>query len=96
MIADYGYKDGSGEYFISIDSDKCNGCGACVPVCPSAVFEVISEDPYDPFREEPIAVVKDAERKKIHVTCSPCKPMSNRPPLPCMTACPSGAITHSW
>jgi hypothetical protein len=23
MIANYGYKDGSGEYYISIDTDKC-------------------------------------------------------------------------
>jgi hypothetical protein len=27
MIANYGYKDGSGEFFISIDTDCCDGCG---------------------------------------------------------------------
>jgi ferredoxin len=96
MIVDYGYKDGSGEYFISIDTNKCNGCGACIPACPAQVFELKTEDPYDPFREEPVVVVKEEERKKINFTCSPCKPVSNRSPLPCMQACPSEAITHSW
>ena len=25
---------------LSIDSDKCNGCGRCNEVCPHAVFEM--------------------------------------------------------
>ena len=32
MIANYGFKDGSGDWFIVIDTDKCNGCGKCVDV----------------------------------------------------------------
>ena len=95
MIANYGYKDGSGEWFISIDTDKCNGCGECVKVCPQKVFEV-TQDPNDPFRKEPVVVVGEQQRKKIKYTCVTCKPVTNCPPLPCITACKSQAITHSW
>lgn len=28
---------------ISLDSDKCNGCGMCVEVCPHAVFALDSK-----------------------------------------------------
>ncbi len=94
-MAHYGYKDGSGDYFIVIDTDKCDGCGDCVPACPAAVFEIM-EDPYDPFREEPVAVVTEAERNKIKYSCAPCKPDHDRPPLPCLAACPVDAISHSW
>ena len=43
MLANYGYKDGSGEYFITIDTDKCNGCNACVEACPNNVLEAAEE-----------------------------------------------------
>ncbi|MFH1749205.1 MAG: 4Fe-4S binding protein [Planctomycetota bacterium] len=95
MIANYGYKDGAGEFFIAIDTDKCTGCGDCVSACPGEVFEV-GEDPHDPFRDEPVALVSDAHRKKLKYTCNPCKPDHNRPPLPCIQACQPGAISHSW
>jgi len=95
MLANYGYKDGSGEYFITVDTEKCNGCGDCVTACPAGVFEVI-EDQYDPIEGDMIASVTEAHRKKIKYSCGPCKPVSNRPPLPCMAACEQDAITHSW
>ena len=40
MITHYGYTDGSGEYYIVIDSDKCNGCGKCVQKCPQKALEL--------------------------------------------------------
>jgi len=91
MIANYGYKDGSGEYFIALDTDLCNGCGDCVPRCPGGVFEIILND-YD----EKVAAVTDAQRRKLKYSCAPCKPVSDRPVLPCVAACKPGAIHHSW
>ena len=95
MIANYGYKDGSGDFFIAIDTDKCTGCGDCVPACPASVLQ-IGEDPNDPFRDEPVAFVAEGERKKIKYACAPCKPDKDRPELPCMAACEPAAIAHSW
>ena len=95
MIANYGYKDGSGDYFISIDTDKCDGCGKCVEACPSNVLEV-GEDEIDPFREEPVAKVREEHRKKLRFSCAPCKPTSGWETLPCIEACPNDAISHSW
>lgn len=96
MIANYGYRDGSGDYFITIDTDKCDGCGRCVQTCPGDVFQVVDEDPNDPFREEPIVIIVSDKRKKLKYECGPCKPSTNRPPLPCVKACPQDVISHSW
>lgn len=95
MIANYGYEDGSGKYFISVDTEKCTGCGACVEACPYGVFEVV-DDPIDPLSDSQVAVVTEAERKKIKYTCGPCKPVVDRPPLPCVAACEEDALSHSW
>jgi ferredoxin len=96
MLANYGYQDGSGEYFITIDTGKCDGCGACAGACPAKVLEVVAEDPNDPLREEPVAVVAEERKRKLNYECNPCKPTTRRPPLPCEQACKAGAITHSW
>ncbi len=93
MIANYGYKDGSGDYFISIDTDKCNGCCDCVPVCPAGVFE-IKENEFDPLGESLMAAVKDEHRKKLKYSCSECKGKDKI--LPCIESCKLDAIVHSW
>ena len=95
MLANYGYKDGSGDFFITIDTDKCTGCGKCVTACPAKVLEMITDES-DPFREIPVVAITEAHRRKIKYSCAPCKPAANRPPLPCMQACEPNAITHSW
>jgi Fe-S-cluster-containing hydrogenase component 2 len=95
MIAHYGYKDGSGDYFIAIDTDKCDGCRDCTSACPNGVF-IVGEDANDPLRDEPVAMVSEDQRKKLKYTCAPCKPDRNRPPLPCVQACEPMAISHSW
>lgn len=92
MIAHYGYKDGSGEFYIIIDTDKCIDCeGMCVAACPNGVLEMI-EDDYD----DVVAAVTDEHRKKIKYSCGPCKPTSGDVTLPCMVACNPGGMKHSW
>lgn len=97
MKANYGYKDGSGEYFITIDTDRCNGCGDCAPVCPEGVLKV-GEDPNDPLRDQPVAYVVEHHRKRLKYSCGPCKPVSPEKGYkpPCIRACKEDAITHSW
>jgi len=94
MVAHYGFKDGSGDWFLTLDTDKCNGCGKCVEVCPVKILEV-GPDEIDPFREEPVASVKHDERKKIRYHCAPCKPGYGSEPPPCVAVCKPGAISHS-
>lgn len=93
MIANYGYTDGSGEYYIAIDTDGCLKCDdhPCVDSCPKGIFEII-EDDYD----DHVAAVGEAHRKSLKYICAECKPASNRPPLPCANACPQKSIKHTW
>ncbi|MBI2303970.1 MAG: 4Fe-4S binding protein [Chloroflexi bacterium] len=95
MLANYGYQDGSGSYFITIDTDKCDGCGRCVTACPYGVM-VVGPDEADPLRDLPVATVADEHRRKIKYSCGPCKPTSGVRELPCLLACPWEALAHSW
>jgi len=92
LIAHYGFNDASGDWFLTLDTDKCNGCGKCVEVCPVKVLEV-GPDQIDPFREESVASVKHEERKKIKYHCAPCKPGYGFEPPPCVAVCKPGAIS---
>ena len=92
MQAHYGYEDGSGRYYITVDTELCTGCTDCLPACPAGVFEMIEEDPID---ERMVAAVTDAHRKQIKYSCNPCKP-SGYTSLPCVEACEPNALIHSW
>ncbi len=94
MIASYGFKDGSGDWYVTLDTEKCNGCGKCMEACPEEIFE-IGLDEYDISREKPVASVRPQERKKVRYACAPCKPGYGATPPPCVAACKPGAITHS-
>jgi NAD-dependent dihydropyrimidine dehydrogenase PreA subunit len=94
MIANYGFEDGSGAYYIRIDTDKCINCSArgCVKTCPAGVFE-LKEDDWGNM----VSVVKEQMRNKIKTVCAPCKPIDDRPELfPCQAYCDHQAIDHSW
>jgi len=97
MLANYGYKDGSGDFFITVDTEICNGCGACVEVCPAKVLELV-EDEFDIDAETEVAAVTEEHKKKIKYSCGPCKPASGYAiaDLPCVKACQPGALDHSW
>ncbi len=94
MIANYGFKDGSGDWYVTIDTDKCNGCGECAEVCPARILEV-GPNEMDIFRVESIAFVKTEERNKIKYSCAPCRPGYGAEAAPCVEVCKSKAITHS-
>lgn len=97
MLANYGYKDGSGEFFIVVDTEKCTGCGDCVEVCPCGVLAMV-ENEFDLDADTRIAAVTPEHSKKIKYSCGPCKPSSGYEPsdLPCVAACAPEAIRHSW
>ena len=94
MRAPYGAKDGSGEYYISIDTDRCINCvaeRACLTACPKHMFEIIADD-YD----DEVACVKKPNCRTLSYDCSECKPAAGYTSLPCMAACTPGSIKHSW
>ena len=92
MKTHYGYIDGSGEYFITIESDLCNGCGKCVQKCPQQAIELVTE--FIDLEDKTVAAVKETHRKKISYTCSPCKPDENI--TPCVAICSNKAIECIW
>ncbi|OHB74183.1 MAG: ferredoxin [Planctomycetes bacterium RBG_16_59_8] len=93
MIANYGYKDGSGDYFIVIDTDRCKECpaGECIAACPQGLLERITDD-YD----DVVCAVKENFRNKLKYACAPCKPIGSTTPPPCVAGCPRSGIRQTW
>lgn len=97
MIANYGYEDGSGFYYITIDGTICATCAVrgCVEACPQGVYAIEMDD-YDDL----VAVVTEQARKRLRELCSACKGQNGSGGsdlrLPCTDACPTGALRHSW
>ena len=87
----YGYSDGTGSYFITIETSRCDGCGECVPVCPSAVFEVVKDD-----YGQPKAKVKEGARKILALLCPGFHSCSSTLKTNCHSVCPKDAISHTW
>ena len=91
MIANFGYKDGSGEYFLSIDTDKCNGCGDCVKACPALAIEM--KDVMVDIDGKNAAAVREEHRKKLRYSCSSC---FDGKKIFCMLACRQNAIILTY
>jgi predicted CoA-substrate-specific enzyme activase len=87
----YGYSDGTGEYYVSVDTGKCDGCGKCVEACFAGNLEVGLND-----QGQHKARVKESVRKKIHMTCPGFKVCSSGHPVNCQSGCPRNAISHTW
>ena len=92
VITHYGYTDGSGNYYIVVDTDRCNGCGKCVERCPKSALQLDSV--FVDLEDKTVVSVKEEQRKKIKYTCSSCKPESNN--APCVLACEFKAIACTW
>lgn len=90
MKANYGYADGSGDYFITVDTDACDGCGECAKICPKGLFEV-SPDDYDKM----VAQVREQVTRSVGVLC-PGYERCRKQGLDCHASCPRNAISHSW
>jgi predicted CoA-substrate-specific enzyme activase len=91
MKVHYGYNDGSGDYYITIDNNICNGCGECVKACPAQVFDMGKDD-----TGEMKARVKEDLRKKLSFQCPGFQRCSSQNSVNCHSTCPKNAITHSW
>ena len=91
LKVNYGYSDGSGDYFITIDTDRCDGCGECVSACPSAIFEMIKDD-----SGQLKAVVIESARKKLAFLCLGFHSCERNQRVNCHSVCQKEAISHTW
>ena len=87
----YGYSDGTGNYFITIVTELCDGCGECVKVCPADIFVVDKDDD-----GQPSSKVKEEVRKKLALLCPGFQSCSRKNQVNCHSVCRKDAINHSW
>ena len=91
MTVHYGYTDGTGDYFITIDSGRCDGCGDCVEACPAGVLVLARED-----GNQPRAKLREDARKRIALLCPGFDSCSSRNEANCHSVCLKDAIAHTW
>ena len=91
MIVHYGYADGSGDYFIIINTDECDGCGKCVEACPYDVLE-LEEDDYGDI----VVKVKDEIKSKVGYVCPGFNPGCSKNDVNCRAVCERDVISHTW
>jgi Fe-S-cluster-containing hydrogenase component 2 len=91
MIVHYGYTDAMGDFRITVDTDKCDGCGDCLEICPEGIFQ-LKEDDYDDIKVE----VRQELINKVGILCpggSICK-KNNK--FNCIETCQKQALSISW
>lgn len=91
MIVHYGYSNGQGEFRITVDTEKCDGCGACVEVCPEQLFELQAND-YDEMK----VVVKPEMINMLGYLCPGASTCGRNQQKNCHHVCPHQALAHSW
>ncbi|MDO4555728.1 MAG: ferredoxin [Lachnospiraceae bacterium] len=97
MLSNYGYEDGSGSYYIEIDTDKCCNCveKSCIMACPAKIFEIYLDD-YD----DEVVRIREEARNKLKQKCIICKNQDNdteeKFELRCIKSCHYQAIKHTW
>jgi ferredoxin len=94
MMANYGYEDGTGTYYIKINTLSCAKCSHknCVNACPSKLFRIKEND----WGDE-IIVIIDQFRNDLLSLCIDCKSLGDGDNLyPCQRSCDMNSISHSW
>lgn len=91
MKVNYGYSDGTGEYFITVDEGICNGCGDCVPACPSGIFTLAKND-----TGQLKAKVRDEVKTRLALLCPGFNACREKTRLNCHRVCSKDALSHSW
>ena len=91
MKVQYGYSDGTGDYFITIDTERCDGCADCIKACPAGIFVVAEDDD-----SQPKAKVKEEVRKRLSFLCPGFKSCSSKNEVNCHSVCLKDVISHSW
>jgi predicted CoA-substrate-specific enzyme activase len=84
----YGYSDGTGDYFVTVDSQLCDGCGKCVGACTLGILDI--------DKDSLKVKVKEEVRKKLGFLCPGFEACQQSNKVNCHTACPMNAISHSW
>ena len=91
MKVHYGYSDGTGEYFITIDVGRCDGCGQCLTACPAGIFTLVNDN-----NGQPKARVKDEVRKNLALLCPGFKACQSEREANCHSVCQRDAVSHTW
>jgi ferredoxin len=91
MIIHYGYEDGSGRYYVSINAEKCDACNACIEKCPQRIITI--DTVMIDIDDKQVAVINESCRKKIKNTCGECH---KEKVIYCAKACSKGAIETTW